>query len=134
MKRLGIIALILGTMVSYAGPYDPDKTNGIFNGRAWQKWPELHSGYVVGYFDGLRLGMTYTGVEYGREHDAVNELYPLGMTGSEMTSAVDQFYEDPLNARIAIPYAIGIVRDRFKGVEESVVQEHIRSLRQLANQ
>jgi hypothetical protein len=120
-----VIGLALGTGVW--GADDIETTGGAINGRGWQSLTaEMRLGYVKGYDDGVAAGIVHVAVASA---DKTAELVPSGMTVGEVVSAVDRFYQEPLNRRIMVVAAIRVVALEAKGTDQARVDGEIRRLR-----
>jgi hypothetical protein len=102
----------------------------------------IRLGYVIGHREGVVAGMLGYDIYKNGEADrrtidtsafntTIENLDPAGMSNGECVRAIDRFYEEPLNARIAVSSAIQIVTQRAKGGDEAAIEEHIRLLQQM---
>ena len=126
-------ALGLGRSALVAQP-DPTQTYGFDNGRAWQSWSEtFRLGYVDGYIEGTNAVVTIQKIDRAdREHFVLPRLWPAGMRIVEIVHALDRFYDNPLNLRIAITSALSVVTLEAKGGSKDSADTYTRDLRSTA--
>jgi hypothetical protein len=119
MKTKIIVTVLLACLSAIA--QDAYYTRGIPNGRAWNKYtPELKLGFVVGYLAGIKSASGFVGtfLPEGSQKDLeriIRGVTPFEMTNGEVVRAIDDFYKDALNARIAIGDAMYVVNRKFHG-------------------
>jgi hypothetical protein len=138
-----VIGLALGKGVLGAD----DITNGGRNGRGWQSLPrEMRLAWVDGYLSGANegvVGFTIYGPAvrdtsgkpdflwaFQQVPQVVRHLFPYGMNFGEVVSAVDRFYEEPLNRRIRVSTVLEILALEAGGADAATVDGVIRRARQ----
>jgi hypothetical protein len=131
MKRV-LLTMAMGLTLSVLAQTPAiEKSNAghFFNGRAWQKWhPALRNGYVTGFIEGLEIArMSCDGSESADKE--ILTYSPSGMTFDEIQSALDRFYEEPLNRRIQISWAMRIVAREASGKDAT---DEIRRMREIS--
>src|SRR5215471_15887541 len=95
-------------------------TCGYLNGRYWGE--SLNEYLRIAYLSGVQ-DMA------GRRDEG---FWPQGATLGEVKQALDQFYQDPANLRIAILDAITVVRMRFQGINSKFIEAETETLRRQA--
>jgi hypothetical protein len=127
MMRACIAALLF--MGCIAAQEKDFYTSGLANGRLWKGLnPAAKVSYVLGYREGI-LRLVIEIPDDALAHATGERLHGFNINNGEIMGALDRFYDDPLNARIAIIDAIVIVLNRARGVSSTDIEHQIEQLR-----
>ena len=129
------MVLLFGALVSFqasaqtakppdvaAATSEAARTSGPFlNGRAWLSWD-----------DGMRLGFV---IGIAELHMIANENLPIVWfkgkpANGEVMKGLQDFYQEPANARIAILEAISVVAMKFNGESSKNIDDATAILRE----
>jgi len=110
------------------------KTGGQYNGRFWKS---LESNEKIVFVFGYKSAVREATIAFAAgDRDRYNKLvevakifWPGGLTGAEISSALDHFYETPENGPIIISDALEVVARRLTGEDEGTLQKLISDLR-----
>jgi hypothetical protein len=124
MKRIAVLLTftVMSTvgMAQTAAAPDPQRTHGYFNGRAWLTMSETaKTYYLIGFKEGVLQASSWVGGEKGWQTFA--NLSLVNMSYAELSTALDQFYGDPLNVVIAIPDTIFVIAEKTRGHETDAI-------------
>jgi hypothetical protein len=85
---------------------------------------------MLGYEDAVRHVTTAVAiVDNPKFLDMLKLAVPEHLTGAEVQSALDRFYNTPENGPIGIPYALMVVSMRSSGADDAAIQKLITELR-----
>src|SRR5262249_38465290 len=115
-------------------------TTGMVNGRFWKHLDlTAKTFYVQGYREGViqiatpvsdlwRLGHCSDASATGSsiEQATMQMFHGYTIKNGEIISAIDRFFEDPLNARIRIMDAIIVVLEQARGASPQEIEGNIR--------
>lgn len=97
-RRIGLL-LVLAVSCFGQQAKDHNLSYGNLNGRGWL---ERSESYKLGYLQGLVDGITST-------------VMPRTLTLGEVSTALDRFYEDPLNLDMPVVWALQLIKRRAEG-------------------
>jgi hypothetical protein len=131
--RIGFLCVcsLLANAQDQATQSAPAMTKGVSNGRFWREMgDDTKLVWLVAYREGLMRAAA--GFTAPPDANAVSEtmrtLYPR-LAYSEIRSALDRFYETPENRPIPIGEGMMAVVMSASGIEQSVIDGFISTLR-----
>lgn len=145
MKRLSVfLSLLLATVVCLPILADDDRRDGNW----WQNQPKTARAiYVIGFFDGMDLGHSFSYWKYSKDKASLENWIPLtqrsyteytqkylnNVTAGQLSEGLDSFYSDYRNRRIRVSAAVWLVANAIAGTSEAELNKMIESWRQHAN-
>ena len=111
----------------------PGRTKGLNNGVVWGVGTaEEKKTYVMGIADGVFLQLIVKRSETKTKQDT--SLYPKGILTDDIVQALDSFYADRTNTRVAIVYAYLYVMKKIRGASQQELDSMVANFRRRANQ
>jgi hypothetical protein len=120
VKRLAVVFFAVAVYVSALDP-DSLTTGGLYNGRGWvtaNSGEKLY--FVMAFGDALIVETKVSGVYFGES------------TNGEIVKGLDQFYEDPANASIPVPFAMKLFARKVSGASAEDLAARTAELRRNA--
>ena len=98
------------------------RANGYLIGKAWNEWSEdLKTGYIVGFYDGLRYPSTVANLDTDLFHSPLNY--------GEIRAEVDSFFKEEINKPLPIFVALRHISQKSKGASASELEEYLTTVR-----
>ena len=129
-----IICLIISCSIASGEDFARYNTQGHLNGYYWVVMDDITKvAFIAGWVQGLLFGVTsYDLGEDGKLNPKSRNMldyyiYKRGLESSDLISAINYFYEDPINRKIPISMAIMVLIQKSKGENIDKQVEFLRS-------
>ncbi len=133
MKQIVLcIALAVGAFGQTAAS-TAETTGGSLNGRFWRSMTvdqDQKIVFVLGYSTAIQYAVTgMSSLLKVNNQTLLDSLFPSRLTGAELVSALDRFYDTPENGPITINAAVKLIAQRVSGADEATIQKAIADAR-----
>jgi hypothetical protein len=100
------------------------RNSGYLTGKAWKQWPEdVRTGYIAGFYDGLRYPSTVSNLD--------TELFHTSLNYGELRTELDSFFKEPANAQLPIFVGLRYVSQKGKGAAAGELEEYLTTVRKV---
>jgi hypothetical protein len=100
------------------------RNNGYLTGKAWKEWTEdLKTGYIIGFYDGLRYPSSVANLD--------TELFHSALNYGEIRAEVDSFFKEGINGPLPIFVALRYISQKAKGAATGELEEYLITVRKV---
>ena len=98
------------------------RANGYLIGEAWNEWSEdLKTGYIIGFYDGLRYPSTVANLD--------TDLFHTSLNYGKIRAEVDSFFKEEINRPLPIFAALRHISQKSRGATARELEEYLTTVR-----